>query len=161
MRMFVLPLVLLVTACAMVGFKVAEVHDGCHAEHQKFIAVVECIEAKTSELAKGRDGDLIRLYLAEAGLLSLKVQYGALSGRAAWYELESALAFLQRQSYARDDLRARRASKALQDAGAAMQRAAPPPPHYAPRAPRLWYPPRTLNCVTSHVGWRYNQLTCR
>ena len=52
-----------------------------------------------------------------------------------------------------------RAMRNIQDAGAAMQRAAPP--HYAPRPPRLWYPPRTLNCVTSHVGWRYNQLTCR
>ena len=118
---------LLVTACAAVGSKMVEYQSECHDKHQTFVAAVECLRANASEMAKGRDGDLVRLYLAEAGLLALKVQYNQLDGRLAWYELEKSLAFLQQQSNQRDGLRLQGLGQGLQNASAAMQRAIPPP----------------------------------
>lgn len=128
MKLLVILVFLLVTACAAVGSKVAEHQSRCHDKHQQFIAMVDCLKANTSEMTEGRDGDLVRLYLAEAGLLSLKVENNLLDERIAWYELDKKLAFLQQQSNERDRLRIQGLGQGLQNAGAAMRPATPPPP---------------------------------
>lgn len=89
--------ILLVAACVNLP-KTIEQQRQCRETHPRFVAMVEWLKANTVHRTQGLDNDLVRLYLAEAGLLALKVEYNDLDERVAWIELEKSLAFMQRQS---------------------------------------------------------------
>ena len=135
--------VLLLAGCVAMGSKVVDHQTKCEKADPGFISMVACLKTSMGDMTTERDGDLLRGYLAEAGRLVLLVKRGKLDETAARYELDIRLATLQRVSADRDGLRLQRFGRGLQDAGNALQRAAPPPIVCTTTGP---YEARTIIC---------------
>ncbi len=140
--------VLLTTACAGVGSKVVQIQTECDTSHPEFIVFVDCLQTLMRDITNTRDGDLVRLYLAEAGLLAVKVEYNQLDEEIARYELEKKLAILQRESSNRDSARIRAFGQGLTKASENMRAAAPSPPIHQPTRTNCIVMAGIVNCTT-------------
>ncbi len=125
MKPLLIGAVLLTAACAAVGSKVTQQQAECESAHPEFIIFVECLRVTMQGMTNGRDGDLVLLYLAEAGLLAVKVEYSQIDEESARYELEKKLAFLQRTSRNRDSARLAGFGQGLTNASQNMRAASP------------------------------------
>ena len=100
------------------------------------------------DITNTRDGDLVRLYLAEAGLLAVKVEYNQLDEEIARYELEKKLAILQRESNNRDSARLAGFGQGLTNASQNMRAASPSPPIHQPTTTNCTIMAGIMNCTT-------------
>jgi len=120
-RRNVVLVLLALTGCA--GPNIAQHQASCEERHPDFESMVTCLTAQLANdpHARGRDSDLVQLYVAAANVLALKVKSGQLSESDARLKLTKLYMQLRSESKRRTGQALQGLGQALQNASAAMR----------------------------------------